>query len=99
MVVPTDPEPTVNMELLPESKEAMVDLPTPRPPTIDTMVSCFSNSQPISARLLILSLAASVNTPERNHVQSPHMKMFSVQVTTHTFNFVGLVRTAEVDFP
>ena len=30
VVVPTEPEPTVNMELFPERREAMVDLPTPR---------------------------------------------------------------------
>ena len=39
VVVPVVVDPTVNIELLPERREATVDLPTPLPPTMDTMLS------------------------------------------------------------
>ena len=44
VVVPTEPEPVANMELFPDKREATVDLPTPLAPTMETRLSCLSNS-------------------------------------------------------
>ena len=44
VVVPTDPDPVVNIEWLPDNNDAMVDFPTPLAPTIETKLSCLSKS-------------------------------------------------------
>ena len=62
VVVPTDPDPTVNIELFPDRREATVDLPTPLPPTMETMLNWVFNST-LSSRLRSLSLASSINSP------------------------------------
>ena len=63
VVVPKGLLPTVNMELFPERREATVDLPTPRPPTMETIVSCVLKSS-VSAKVLNLALASSGNDPK-----------------------------------
>ena len=44
VVVPTEPDPVVNIEWFPESNEEIVDFPTPLAPTIDTRLSCLLKS-------------------------------------------------------
>ena len=44
VVVPTEPEPVVNIEWFPDRREVTVDFPTPLAPTIETRVSCLLNS-------------------------------------------------------
>ena len=62
VVVPTDPEPVVNMEWLPESSEDTVDFPTPLPPTMETMVICLLKSGIVWVNWN-LSLASSMKIP------------------------------------
>ena len=44
VVVPCEVEAEVNIDMLPDKKEATVDLPTPVSPTTDVMVSQVLNS-------------------------------------------------------
>ena len=50
VVVPTEPEPVVNIEWLPDRRDVTVDFPTPLAPTIETRVSCLLSSGMLWAR-------------------------------------------------
>ena len=62
VVVPTDPDPVVNIEWFPDSKDVTVDFPTPLAPTIDTRLNCLLKSGIVWASSN-LSLASSIKTP------------------------------------
>ena len=62
VVVPTDPEPVVNIEWFPDKSEVTVDLPTPLAPTIDTKLSCLLKSGIVCASWN-LAFASSMKTP------------------------------------
>ena len=53
----------MNIVSFPDKREATVDFPTPRPPTIDVIVSCVSNSGMVCIELSC-ALACSSKTPD-----------------------------------
>ena len=67
---------TWNMLLFPDNKDATVDLPTPRPPTIDTNVKWVLNSG-TSPSLRNLSLASSAKNPSSLLESFDRLKLIS----------------------